>query len=75
MDDDIDVNNYCDVEASVAHDTSMDQDFDNCDGRDVVESKENDAVESEQCFQDKDDDSAFVRMIILPLRRIMILQL
>ena len=62
LDDDIDINNWSDVEeTALAHDTCMDQDIDNSDGRDAVESKENGAVESEQCFQDKDDDSAFVR--------------
>ena len=62
MDDDIDINNWSDVEESaLAHDTCMDHDIDSSDGRDAVESKENGAVESEQCFQDKDDDSAFVK--------------
>ncbi len=62
LDDDIDINNWSGVEESaLAHDTCMDHNIDNSDGRDAVESKENGAVECEQCFQDKDDDSAFVR--------------
>jgi hypothetical protein len=60
--DDIDINNWSDVEeTAIAHDTCMDQDTDSSDGRDAVESKENDVVDSEQCFQEKDDDSAFVK--------------
>ncbi len=39
----------------------MHQDKNNSDGRDVVESKENGAVESKQCVQNKDDGSAFVK--------------
>ena len=62
LDDDIDINNWSDVEeTAIAHDTCMDQDTDSSDGRDAVESKENGVVDSEQCFQEKDDDSAFVK--------------
>ena len=38
----------------------MDQDTDSSDGRDAVESKENGVVDSERCFQEKNDDFAFV---------------
>ncbi len=62
LDDDIDINNWSDVEeTAIAHDTFMDQDTDSSDGRDAVESKENGVVDSEQCFQEKDDDSTFVK--------------
>ena len=62
LDDDIDINNWSDVEeTAIAHDTCMDQDTDSSDGRDAVESKENGVVDSEQCFQENDDDSAFVK--------------
>ena len=61
LDDDIDINNWSDVEeTAISHDTCMDQDTDSLDGRDAVESKENGVFNSEQCFQGKDDDSAFV---------------
>ncbi len=61
LDDDIDINNWSDVEeTAIAHDTCMDQDVDNSDWREALESKENGVVDSEQCFQEKDDDSAFV---------------
>ena len=61
LDDDIDINNWSDVEeTAIAHDTCMDQDTDSSDGRDAVESKENGVVDSEQRFQENDDDSAFV---------------
>ena len=62
LEDDIDINNWSDVEeTALSHDLCMHQDNNNSDGRDAVESKENGSVESEQCFQDKDDDSAFVK--------------
>ncbi len=62
LEDDIDINNWSDVEeTTLSHDIRMHQDNNNSDGRNAVESKENGAVESEQCFQDKDDDSAFVK--------------
>ena len=61
MVDDIYINNWSDVEeTAISHDTCMDQDTDSLDGRDAVESKENGVFNSEQCFQGKDDDSAFV---------------
>ena len=57
----IDINNWSEVEeTALAHDTCMDQDVDNSDWREALESKENGVVDSEQCFQDKDDDSALV---------------
>ena len=60
--DDIDINNWSYLDQTApSHDLLLDQDNNNSDGRDAVESKGNGAVESEQCFQDKDDDSAFVR--------------
>ena len=60
--DDIDINIWSDVEeTALSHDLCMHQDNINSDGKDSVESKENGVVESEQCFQDKDDGSAFAR--------------
>ena len=62
LEDDIDINNWSDVEETApSHDLCMHQDNINSDGRDAVESKENCEVVSEQCFQEKDDDSAFVK--------------
>ena len=62
LEDDIDINIWSDVEeTALSHHICMHQDNINSDGRDAVESKENGVVESEQCFQDKDDYSAFVK--------------
>ena len=61
LEDIVDINDWSDVEeTALAHDRCMHQDIDNSDGRDTVESQENGVVESEQCFQDKDDDSATI---------------
>ena len=60
LEDDIDINKWSDVdETAPSHDPLLDQDNINSDGRDANESKENGAVESEQCFK--------IRMMILPL--------
>ena len=62
LEDDIDINKQSDVdETALSHDLLLDQDNNNSDGRDAVESKGNGVVESEQCIQNKDDDSAFVK--------------
>ena len=51
LEDDIDINNWSDVEeTALSHDLLLDQGNNNSDGRDAVESKENGVVESEQCF-------------------------
>ena len=51
LEDDIDINTWSDVEETApSHELCMHQDNIYSDGRDAVESRENGAVESEQCF-------------------------
>ena len=57
--DDIDINNWSYLDQTApSHDLLLDQDNNNSDGS---EPKGNGAVESEQCIQNKDDGSAFVK--------------